>query len=210
MYRFLYFAPSHLTCSSKCLTNLKGLPLVLCPTVFEHTGYQRLRETFSQLNFILIGPVFSCEDSGGEEDTRGTRQTPHKEVAFSQLHSQLKEMKSSLSSAGFKNVVFWKWKLVHALISIVLIDLTQACFFFSLRTWYETNKKRIRLKCLLVSMISQTMPTQTSALCSFSDCHALFVSLGNVSSTQTHTNSHSLVRSGGKVVEKGVDWGISP
>ena len=53
MYRFLYFAPSHLTCSSKCLTNLKGLPLVLCPTVIEHTGYQRLRERFLSAEFYF-------------------------------------------------------------------------------------------------------------------------------------------------------------
>lgn len=39
------------------------------------------------------------------------------------------------------------------------------------------------------------MPTQTSALCLFSVCHALFVSPGN---TSTHKHSHSFVGSGGK------------
>ncbi|KAI4820155.1 hypothetical protein KUCAC02_028141 [Chaenocephalus aceratus] len=46
-------------------------------------------------------------------------------------------------------------------------------------------------------MISQTMPTQTSALCLFSDCHALFVSLGTRQHKHTHTQTHSLFRSGG-------------
>lgn len=46
---FLYFAPLLLTCSSECLTNLKGLPLVLCPTVIEDTGYVK---GLSYLNFL--------------------------------------------------------------------------------------------------------------------------------------------------------------
>lgn len=62
----------------------------------------------------------------------------------------------------------------------------------------------IRLKCLLVSMISQTMPTQTSALCLFSDCHVLFVSPWNVS---THKHTHRLEQFFGNEVKwREVGW----
>lgn len=88
---------------------------------------------------------------------------------------------------------------------IVLTNLTQAFFFFPLRTWYE-KKIWIGLKCLLVSMSSQTMPTQISALCLFSDCHALFASLGE----RVNTNTHKLtwfVGSEGKEEQKdGEEW----
>lgn len=105
---------------------------------------------------------------------------------------------------------------------LILTNLTQACFFFfsflyDMKRKEKKKKTRIRLKCLLVSIISQTMPTQTSALCLFSVCHALFVSPGN---TSTHKHSHSFVGSGGKkrrermegkgVGGGGVDEGILP
>lgn len=99
---FYIFAPLHLLlmCSSKCLTNLKGLPLVLCSTIFEDTGYQRLRGRFIRIIWILFLTVIR------EEDTRGSCKHNHKEVAFSQQHSQSKGMESLVSCACFKNVVF--------------------------------------------------------------------------------------------------------
>lgn len=88
---------------------------------------------------------------------------------------------------------------------IVLTNLTQA-FFFSLCVLDMKKNIWIRLKCLLVSMSSQTMPTQTSALCLFSDCHALFASLGE----RVNTNTHKLTRfvgSEGKEEQKdGEEW----
>lgn len=59
---FLYVAPLP---SSKCLTSLKGLPLVLWPAVIK--SYVNGFIILSEFRF-LIGPVHSCQSGGGEED----------------------------------------------------------------------------------------------------------------------------------------------
>lgn len=175
---------------------------------------QTHRVSAAEFCFNQSSPFMSEQRRGGRRQR--IRQTPHKEVAFSQQHSQLKERKSSLSSV-FKNVVFSLSEAVKAgpcsNFNCPYRSHTSLFFFFSFLCVLDIKKqkKRIRLKCLLVSMISQTMPTQTSALCLFSDCHALFVSLGNAS-TQIHTDSHGFVGSGGNEgwrMERS-RWGGSP
>lgn len=122
--------------------------------------------------------------------------TPQKEVAFSQQHSQLKEGGRAKSLLlVFKNVVFSWFEVMkvgpchnadHPFQSHPSLFFP---FFLCILDMKRRKKKnRIRLKCLLLSMISETVPTQTSALCLFSDCHALFVfRCGTCQQTSTHT-----------------------
>lgn len=70
-------------------------------------------------------------------------QAPHKEVAFSQQHSQFKGRRSSVSSACFKNVVFSQFEVVKAGPCSNFNRSHTSLFFLSLRTWYDkTNKKK--------------------------------------------------------------------
>lgn len=87
MYSFLFFlflytcfAHRHLPlmCSSKCLTNLKGLPLVLCPNVIKDTGYKQLCERFTLSESSLISPAPLCQSPrGGRGDGEDSRGSPH-------------------------------------------------------------------------------------------------------------------------------------
>lgn len=78
--------------------------------------------------------------------------------------------------------------MVHAVISIALTNHKPV--IFSLHTWYVKKKKKFwsRLKCLLVRMISQKMPTQTSALCFilWLSCSVCFAGERVNRNTQTH------------------------
>lgn len=75
--------------------------------------------------------------------------------------------------------------------------LSPICVLVSANTWYERKKEKtkrpgIRRKCLLC-LDAETMPTQTSALCFSSGCHALVCLSGKYRRTNLHTS--------------GVNWG---
>lgn len=129
---------------------------------------------------------------------RKISQAPHKEVAFSQQHSQFKGRRSSVSSACFKNVVFSLFEVVKAGPCSNFNRSHTSLFFFSLCVLDMTKKySESDWSASLLVWSPRQLPTQTSALCLFSDCHALFASLGNAS-TQKHTDSHSLLEVKGR------------
>lgn len=87
----------------------------------------------------LIWILFNrCSSFRSEPSMRGRHpkdpaNTPYKEVAFSQQHSQLqREEQLNLFSLFLRMWYFpdvREWKLVHAVILIFLTNLTWACFF---------------------------------------------------------------------------------
>ncbi len=149
-----------------------------------------------------------------QQRRRGRRQrilqTPHKEVAFSQQHSQSKGRKSlNFLLLVFKSVVFSICEVVKA---GPCSNINHTSLLSSFLCVLENKRKKkketwIRLKCLLISIISQTMPTQTSALCFFPVMLCLF----RRGTRQQHTNTRRLAGfdgSEGKEEEDGRIEGI--
>ena len=168
--------------------------------VFKH-----IRRRHSYMYLIILVLFNGPSSRKTPEDPANTTQRSGL-LAAAQPMKRGEELRLSLVLV-FKNVLFSPYEVLEAAPCSNFnpsYNLMRSCCFF-LCTWYEKKKIWIRLKCLLVSTISRTMPTQKSALCLFSDCHTLFVSLGNAS-TQIHTDSHGLLCEGEGRMQGGSWW----
>lgn len=235
---FCLFSIYEILLHSHCCLMYRFLKEIFCPfTLFKMphkskgsssrfvSKTQGVNSFMKVCELCFLGVVHSCPSGrGGEEDAGGSRKktktnkkTPHKEVAFSQQHSQLKNGGRARPLLVSKNVVFSLFEKANAgqcsnsnlpyqSHASLLLFLSPTLSFSFLCVPDTKRRRRISESDWSASLLAwsprQCPHTRHQHFVYSPTCHALFVSPGNASTHKHTADSHSLLEVEGRVEER--------